>query len=50
MVVEGKSYVYGDLPRQGAIDVLRAWLGSRSESEIFSCDHLAQHFAPADAN
>ncbi len=49
MVVEGKSYVYGDLPRQGAIDVLRAWLGSRSESEIFSCDHLAQHFAPADA-
>jgi len=49
MVVEGKTYVYGELPGQGEIDVLRAWLGSRSGSELFSCDHLAQHFAPADA-
>lgn len=49
MAVEGKHYAYGEVPEPAVIGDLFAWLSSQSATELFSCDYLAQHFAPSIA-
>ena len=47
VVVEGKRYVQGQVPEPAAIDALLGWLGKQSITDVFSCDNLAERFAPA---
>ena len=49
VVVEGSRYVQGQVPDSAAIDALLDWLGKQSIIDVFSCDHLAEQFAPASA-
>ncbi|MEI6336491.1 MAG: PAS domain-containing protein [Methylococcaceae bacterium] len=49
VVVEGNRYVQGQVPEPAAVDALLGWLGKQSITDVFSCDHLAEQFAPARA-
>ena len=49
VVVEGSRYVQGQVPEPAAIDALLGWLGKQSITDVFSCDYLAEQFAPASA-
>lgn len=37
------------MPEPAAIDALLGWLGKQSITDVFSCDYLAEQFAPASA-
>ena len=45
--IEGVSYCYGELPEQGALDVLLSWLPSQAPNGLFSCNNLSEHFPSA---
>jgi light-regulated signal transduction histidine kinase (bacteriophytochrome) len=47
VLVEGKIYLNGEVPKSDEIRDLLDWLGSKTESEIFSCDYLGAEFPPA---
>jgi len=48
MVVEGRRYVYGDLPSHADTDDLILWLNSQSAAESVSCNHLGERFPSAN--
>jgi diguanylate cyclase (GGDEF)-like protein/PAS domain S-box-containing protein len=48
MAVEGRRYVYGDLPSHADVDALNAWLSTQSAFDSLSCNHLGERFSPAD--
>ena len=49
VVVEGSRYLQGEVPEPAAIDALLDWFGKQPITDVFSCDHLAEQFAPASA-
>ncbi len=49
IVVEGKRYVFGQVPEAIAVDELLSWLGKQSITDIFSCNNLSEQFSAASA-
>ncbi|MFI3198010.1 MAG: PAS domain S-box protein [Methylococcaceae bacterium] len=49
VVVEGRRYLQGQVPKPAAIDALLDWLGKQPSTDVFSCDHLSTQFHPASA-
>lgn len=47
MVVEGRRYVYGDLPSHADTEDLILWLSTQSAAETVSCNHLGERFPSA---
>ena len=48
VMIEGKRYVHGEVPKPAELDALIAWLSNRHPSEVFISDHLAKQFPPAN--
>ncbi|PKD37931.1 hypothetical protein CWO84_22005 [Methylomonas sp. Kb3] len=47
-VVEGKRHVYGEVLKPADLGALLLWLGKQASGQIFSSDHLANDFLPAE--
>ena len=47
VVVEGKIYLNGEVPKLEEINELLRWLGSQAKSDIYHCDCLGEQFKPA---
>ena len=51
LLYEGRWHVLGQVPPADFRDALVAWLGAEhAQSEVWHCDNLGQHFAPAAAH
>ncbi|WP_262965008.1 EAL domain-containing protein [Methylobacter psychrophilus] len=47
IIVEGKRYVFGQVPEATAIDALLNWLGKQLITDVFSCHNLSEQFSGA---
>jgi light-regulated signal transduction histidine kinase (bacteriophytochrome) len=47
VIVEGKRFKLGDLPDDDLLNNMLLWLGKRPAADIYSTDHLSEHYPEA---